>query len=66
MLPTQVLQASRLEAELEAINLWDRLLAESLDPNQIEKDAGNARFFRRTQVTMQLLEILKSPTDSLN
>jgi hypothetical protein len=43
-----ILRASHLEAELEAINLWDRLLAESLDPNQLEKDAGNARFFRRT------------------
>lgn len=47
----------QLLAELNAIDLWDRFLAESEDPRQIEKDAGKARFFRRVQVTMQLLTL---------
>jgi hypothetical protein len=44
----------KLRAELDAMNLWDRLLAQGTEPRQIEKDAGRARWFRRTQV-MQLL-----------
>jgi len=47
----------QLLAELNAINLWDRLLAESENPSQIEKDAAKARFFRRLQLTMQLLSL---------
>jgi hypothetical protein len=44
----------KLRAELNAMNLWDRLLAQDIEPRQIEKDAGRARWFRRPQV-MQLL-----------
>jgi hypothetical protein len=49
-----------LLAELNAIDLWDRLFAETAEPSQIEKDACKARFFRRVQVTMQLLAISRS------
>jgi hypothetical protein len=42
--------AQALEAELRAINLWDRLFAESEQPDTIAKDACATRFFRRLQV----------------
>jgi hypothetical protein len=48
------INAEGLEAELRAINLWDRLFAESEQPDMIAKDACTARFFRRVQVIVQL------------
>jgi hypothetical protein len=43
-----------LEAELQAIDLWDRLFVESQQPAKIEKDATNARFFRRLQIILRM------------
>jgi hypothetical protein len=48
----------RLRAELDAINLWDRLLAQNPEPSQIEKGAGRARWFRRPQGMQLLMSIL--------
>jgi hypothetical protein len=48
------INAEALEAELRAINLWDRLFTESEQPDTIAKDACTARFFRRVQVIVQL------------
>ena len=38
------INAEALEAELRAINLWDRLFAESKQPDTLAKDACAARF----------------------
>ena len=48
---------AELQAELKALDLWDRLYAESVNPSQIEQDAAKARFFRRVQVSMELLAL---------
>jgi hypothetical protein len=47
-------EAETLEAELRAIDLWDRLSAECQQPGEMDKDASRARFFRRLQLIMQL------------
>jgi hypothetical protein len=46
-----------LQAELAAIDLWDRLLAKTDEPSQMDLDAGKARFSRRVQVIEELLRI---------
>jgi hypothetical protein len=56
------LRVSQLEAELDAMNLWDRLLAQNPEPSQIEKDAGRARWFRRFQVVQLLSTMLETTT----
>ena len=43
-----------LEAELQAIDLWDRLFVESEEPAEIEKDASNVRSFRRVQIILRM------------
>ena len=43
-----------LEAELQAIILWDRLYTDNPSPDLIEKDACIARTFRRVQVVAEL------------
>jgi hypothetical protein len=43
-----------LEAELNAIILWDRLYMQNPAPDSIERDACIARIFRRVQVVMEL------------
>ena len=48
---------AELQAELKALDLWDRLYAERVDPSQIEKDAAKARFFRRVQVIQLLAQL---------
>jgi hypothetical protein len=50
-------QMTRSEAELAALDLWDRLLAENDHPSQIEMAAGKARFFRRVQLVTEILRI---------
>jgi hypothetical protein len=57
--------AQALEAELRAINLWDRLFAESEQPDTIAKDACAARFFRRVQVIVQLPWLTARREDTL-
>ena len=49
-----------LKAELEAINLWDRLYAEDPEPSAILKDACVARFFRRAQIAVELMHLAES------
>jgi hypothetical protein len=46
-----------LKAEMEAINLWDHLFANSPNPSDMEKDACVARLFRRVQVAVELQQI---------
>ena len=49
-----------LKAELEAINLWDRLYAEDPEPSAMEKDACVTRFFRRAQIAVELMNLAAS------
>lgn len=48
-------KAKELRAEMEAINLWDSLLADN--PHQLDIDAARARFHRRVQVALRLKQI---------
>jgi len=50
-----------LEAELTAIDLWDRLYLDLSDPPKIETDAFATRLIRRRQITVELhsLEMTK-------
>ena len=52
-------QAEVLKAELDAINLWDRLYVEVPAPDAIDKDACFARIFRRVQVIAELQAIAR-------
>ena len=52
-------QADVLKAELDAINLWDRLYVEIHAPDAIEKVACFARIFRRVQVVAELHELAR-------
>jgi hypothetical protein len=45
-----------LAAELNAINHWDRVYSILPHPDQIDKDACIARFFRRIQVVAKIHE----------
>jgi hypothetical protein len=45
-----------LTAELNAINHWDRVYSILPHPDQIDKDACIARFFRRIQVVAKIHE----------
>ena len=47
----------KLKAEMDAINLWDRMFADNPNPDDIDKDACTARLFRRVQVAAQLHEL---------
>ena len=47
-----------LKAELEAINLWDRLYLEDPEPSATEKDACLTRFFRRVQIAVELMRLV--------
>jgi len=56
-----------LEAELNAIILWDRMYMQNPAPDSIERDACIARIFRRVQVVMELscrAPVSKDPTQS--
>jgi hypothetical protein len=46
-----------LKAEMEAINLWDRIVADNPDPSDVEKDACVARLFRRVQIAVELQQL---------
>ena len=48
------IKVKTLEAELDAIILWDRLYVDNPCPDLIEKDACIARTFRRVQVVAEL------------
>jgi hypothetical protein len=52
--PRMANNLERLEAELEALALWDRLYLEIPTPDTIDKDACMARIFRRVQVIVEL------------
>jgi hypothetical protein len=54
MTMTAVMKEEALKAELRALDLWDQLFTELQQPDQIDKDASAARFFRRVQVIVQL------------
>ena len=47
-------KVASLKHELEAINLWDCLYAQDSDPSRIDEDACFARFFRRSQIAVEL------------
>jgi len=60
-------RAEILEAELNAIILWDRMYMQNPAPDSIERDACIARIFRRVQVVMELscrAPVSKDPTQS--
>jgi hypothetical protein len=40
-----------LEAELEAVNLWDRIYVDNPSPDSVEKDACIARILRTVRGT---------------
>jgi hypothetical protein len=46
-----------LTAELKAINLWDRIFMDQVDPDTIDNDACTARMFRRAQLVAELHEL---------
>jgi hypothetical protein len=48
------IRVKTLEAELDAIILWDRLYVDNPCPDLIEEDACIARTFRRVQVVAEL------------
>ena len=50
-------RAEILEAELNAIILWDRMYMQNPAPDSIEEDACVARIFRRLQVVMELIRL---------
>ena len=50
-------KVATLKAELAAIELWDRLFIETPEPNQIDKDAAKARFFRSVQIVHELIKL---------
>jgi hypothetical protein len=50
-----------LEAELQAIDLWDRSFVESQQPAEIEKDDRNVRFFPRLQIIVRSKDPLGEP-----
>jgi hypothetical protein len=43
-----------LEAELAAIDLWDRLYLDLSDPPKVETDACATRMLRRCQIAVEL------------
>ena len=47
-------RAEILQAELNAIILWDRMYMQNPAPDSIEKDACIARIFRRVQIVTEL------------
>jgi hypothetical protein len=50
-------RAQLLRAELEAINLWDRLYAEMAEPSKIDNDACATRLLRRCQIAVELQKL---------
>ncbi len=51
-------KSRQLRAELEAINLWDRLFVEMVEPSTIDTDACAARLLRRCQIAVELQKLI--------
>ena len=48
---------ANLKSELAAITLWNRFFADLEHPDEIDKDACVARFFRRQLIVQRLREL---------
>ena len=57
-------KAEILQAELDAIMLWDRVYMDNAAPDSIEKDACIARIFRRVQVVIELSRLALASDDA--
>ena len=51
-------KGARLRAELDAINLWDRLYVEMAEPTKADSDACAARLLRRCQIAVELQKLI--------
>jgi len=54
---------AKLQAELEAISLWDRMFVDNPNPDTIDTDACMARMFRRLQIVVEMDRLASRPSE---